>query len=60
MKLNTLNPFVPGVDGSEAECEMMFRELLGGWIFTDTVASPQAQLEVFRLVNAAASLEMAA
>lgn len=59
MKLNTLNPFKPGRDGSPAECEMMFRELLGGWIFTDTVATPQEQLEIFRLVNAAAVLEAA-
>lgn len=60
MKLTTLNPFVPCVDGTEAECAFMFRELLGGWIRFDTIATPQEQLEVLRLINAAASLEMAA
>lgn len=58
--LRTLNPFIPGRDGTEAECAFMFRELLGGWIFTDTVATPQEQLEIFRLVTAVAVREMAA
>lgn len=55
----SLNPFIPGRDGSPAECEFMFRELLGGWIFTDTVATPEEQLEIFRLFNMVAAREAA-
>lgn len=51
---HSLNPFIPGRDGSEAECEMMFRELLGGWIFFDVVATPEEQLEVFRFFSVVA------
>lgn len=58
--MKSLNPFKPGRDGTIAECEMMFRELIGGRIWTDTKASPQEQLEIFRLVQFVASREEAA
>ena len=58
--LKQLNPFKPGVDGTEAECEAMFRDLLGGRIFTDTACCPLEQLRVFRLVQWMSNMEMAA